>query len=158
MSEAANDAFRGMAENLARAVEASGRAGGSSTAQAEGVALRAGDGGGTLPPMDAVDAKIAASEARSETKLEKAMGEVRVEFTALRGDIRELTAKSASKGTVVITGISLFFGMAGLLAAFLAYGGDQFGRGADVTTIARTAAREAIQEQARAQPPPAPPK
>jgi len=148
MSEAANDAFREISEQVtARVAEATGRAGGGSTAQAEGVALRTGGAGGTFNGMDVVDAKIAAAEARGEAQLEKALG-------ALRLDISKL----ASTSTVYVTAITLFFGLAGLLVAFLAFGGDQFGRGADIATIARAAAREAIQEQVRTQPPPAPPK
>lgn len=103
--------------------------------------------------MDVVDAKIAAAEARGATALATAMGEVRVEFAALRGDIREVKASMASKGTVVVTAISLFFGIAGLLIAFLTFGGQWFGLGMDAGTVAQAAAERALSAHQPVAPP-----
>ncbi|MBL8773347.1 MAG: hypothetical protein JNK30_18330 [Phenylobacterium sp.] len=102
---------------------------------------------GDSKDMDATDAKIAAAEARAETSLAKAMGEMRAEFAALRGDIRELKASSASKGTVVLTGVTVFFGIAGLLLAVLAYGGDRFGAGAAQRDMVRAAVQEVMAQR-----------
>lgn len=72
--------------------------------------LNAHGGGGTLPPMDVVDAKIQASEARTDTK-----------FAELRGDLKNFATKSTVwQGVAVI--------IATLLAA-MAFGGDRFDAG-----------------------------
>lgn len=97
---------------------------------------------------------VAASEARNETKLEKVMGEVRTEFASLRGDIRELKASSASKGTVILTGVTVFFGLAGLLVAFLTFGSQWFGLGLDSGAVAQQAAERALASYSSTQVPP----
>lgn len=95
---------------------------------------------------------VSASEARTETSLARAMGEIRVEFEGLRGDIRELKASSASKGTVVLTGLSLFAGIGAILAAFLAFGSQWFGLGLDYSAAAQQAADRAVAAYAQAHP------
>lgn len=82
-----------------------------------------------------IDAKIAASEARNATGLERAMGEVRTEFAALRGAIQTLDAKvSALPGRwelaafIIGTAIALF----AAILSVLAFGGDNFSVGRDV--------------------------
>lgn len=79
-------------------------------AQSDRTGLKPGGGGGTLPPMETVDAKIAAAEARTDTK-----------FAELRGDLKDF----ASKGTVwgaMATAVAV------ILAA-LAFAGDRFDAG-----------------------------
>lgn len=126
-----------IAEYNASEVEAAAAAGGHE----EDDTLRAYGSGAIFSGVsdmtrEEIDAKIAASEARTETGLERAIGEVRAEFTALRGDIRELKASSAGKGTVIITGvtsvITILLGLASLLYAMLAYGGDRFDSGREL--------------------------
>jgi len=75
-------------------------------------ALKSGGPGGTLPPMDVVDAKISASEARTDTK-----------FAELRGDLKDFATK-----TTVWQGVAVI--IATMLAA-MAFGGDRFDAGVD---------------------------
>lgn len=76
-------------------------------------ALKHGGGGGTLPSVDVVDAKIAASEARTDTK-----------FAELRGDL----ARFATKGTVWgAMGTAL-----GIVLAVAALAGNRFDAGMSV--------------------------
>ncbi|MCR5875132.1 hypothetical protein LRS10_13620 [Phenylobacterium sp. J426] len=106
--------------------------------------------------QDLVDAKIAASEARTATAFERAMGEMRIEFASLRGDIQALEAKTASKATVISTAITLFFGIAALLVAFLAFGNDMFSSGLNSGQVAQEAAERAVAQRAVRAPPQAP--
>jgi hypothetical protein len=98
---------------------------------------------------------VAASEARSDTKLAEAMGEVRTEFANLRADIRELKASTASRGTVIGTGVTLFFGIAGLLIAFMTFGAQWFGLGLDASGAAEAGAQRALAAYTAAPTPPA---
>lgn len=100
--------------------------------------------GMTAPTRDELEAKLAASEARGEAAFTKAFSDVKVELAGLRGDIRELKASSASKGTVISTGIAIFLGMAALLATFLAYGAQTFSVGLDSSAVAQQAAERAV--------------
>ena len=78
--------------------------------ESEVARLKSGGGGGTLPPVDVIDAKISASEARTDTK-----------FAELRGDL----AKFATKGTVwgaVATAL-------GIVLAVAALAGNRFDAG-----------------------------
>jgi hypothetical protein len=78
--------------------------------------LNFGSGDGTLPPMDTVDAKIAAVEARTDTK-----------FAELRGDLKDFATKSTVwRGVAVV--------IATLLAA-MAFGGDRFDAGIGMADV-----------------------
>lgn len=79
--------------------------------------LFGGGGGGTSGGMDAVDAKVAAAEARTDTK-----------FAELRRDLDQF----ATKGTVwkgVASTIAAVVTAVGVLLAVLAFGGDRFDAG-----------------------------
>ncbi|MEH3047986.1 hypothetical protein [Sphingomonas adhaesiva] len=101
--------------------------------EAEVNRLKSSDGGGMLPPMDTVDAKIAASEARTDTK-----------FAELRGDL----SRFATKGTVWgAMGTAL-----GIVLAVAAFGGDRFDAGMTVkdavqASVADQRARDASQDR-----------
>jgi len=82
---------------------------------------------------------VAASEARTEAKLVTALSEFRVSLAELRGDLREMKASLAGKGTVIVTGIAV----AGVLLAALALGSQWFGLGVDSSAIADAAADRA---------------
>ena len=86
---------------------------------AENLRLKQGGPGGTSGGMDPVDAKIAAAEARTDTK-----------FAELRGDLKNF----ATKGTV--------WGAAGTVLAILlavaAFGGDRFDSGMSVSGAVTT--------------------
>lgn len=75
-----------------------------------------------------VDAKIGQAKAEGETALAVAMGEVRAEFAALRGDIKALPGTWTLLGSIFGTGLVVV----GLVLAALAYGGDNFNTGRDV--------------------------
>lgn len=76
--------------------------------------LNHGGGGGTSGSMETVDAKIAAAEARTDTK-----------FAELRGDLQ----KFATKGTVWGAVGSAVAAILGVLLALMAFGGDRFDAG-----------------------------
>lgn len=88
--------------------------------------LKGGGGGGTSQGMDVVDAKIAAAEARTDTKFAEVVGELRL--------IERST--SGLKATIIVTGISVV----ALVAAILGWGTSMFGTGMDAQTVADRAA------------------
>ena len=112
--------------------------------RAESAALNMGGGGGTLPPMDAVDAKIAAAEARTDTK-----------FAELRADLRGLPNKAemhadASSLRNNVWGAALT--ALAITLAVVAFGGDRFdagmGAGSAVAPIVeQQKARDAAQDK-----------
>ncbi len=80
-----------------------------------------------------MDAKIAASEARTDAK-----------FEAIRGDLRVIAASTQGlKGTVVLTGITSVLAVAALLLGVLAYGGDRFNSGLETGAAVERAADQA---------------
>lgn len=81
---------------------------------AENQTLKRGGPGGTSGGMDIVDSKIAAAEARTDTK-----------FAELRGDL----AKFATKGTVWAAAATLGGTILAVLLGVLAFGGDRFDAG-----------------------------
>lgn len=89
--------------------------------------LKSSGGGGTFEGMSEVDAKIAAAEARTDTKFAQLMGELRVIEGATRG----------IKTTVVGTGIAAV----ALVVAIFTWGSQMFGVGMDAQSIADQAAR-----------------
>lgn len=96
----------------------------------EAFQLKTGGGGGTSDGMDAVDAKIAASEARTDTK-----------FAELRGDLKDF----AKKSTVWQAAATI---IAVVLAA-IAFGGDRFDAGMGVGDMkAAQVERDQKQDQA----------
>lgn len=98
-----------------------------------------------------IDAKIATSRAESDTKFAQLRGDFHAEFATLRGEIKATNAKldtvisytSGTKATIVVTGIASAFAMAGLILAALAFAGDRFGAGMDVSAIADAAVERA---------------
>ena len=83
--------------------------------------LRGGGGGGTFPPMETVDAKIAAAEARTDTK-----------FSDLRRDMDKLATTAdvtagANSNRNNVWGAALT--VLAILLAILAFGGDRFDAG-----------------------------
>ena len=93
--------------------------------------LKHGGGGGTSGGMDAIDAKIAAAEARTDTK-----------FAELRGDLKDF----ATKRTVwsgVASVIGAVVAAISLLLAILAFSGSRFDSGMS----ARGAVAEMVSEQ-----------
>lgn len=85
------------------------------------VPLKDGDGGGTLPPMEVVDAKIAAAEARTDTKFAMMTGELAVHFGELKADL----ARKPGTGTLIGIAVAIV----ALLLTALAYGGDRLAMG-----------------------------
>jgi hypothetical protein len=108
--------------------------------------LQAGDGEGNSGDMEReqIADMVAASEARNETKLATAMGEVRTEFANLRSDIRELGAKTVGKTTLIVTAITLFFGIVGVVVSLLTFGSQWFGLGLDTSQAAQAGAERAL--------------
>jgi hypothetical protein len=82
--------------------------------ETENKTLKKGGPGGTSGGMDVVDSKIAAAEARTDTK-----------FAELRGDL----AKFATKGTVWTAVGTLGGTILAVMLAVAAFGGDRFDAG-----------------------------
>lgn len=90
--------------------------------------LSTGGGGGTYGGMDTVDAKIAASEARTDTK-----------FAELRGDLKAIQhSTSGVRATVIGTGLAAV----ALVVGIFAWGSQMFGTGMDAQTIADRSAQQ----------------
>lgn len=97
--------------------------------------LKGGGGDGTYDGMSEVDAKIAAAEARTDTKFAQVLGR-------LDGIDK---ATSGLKATIIITAIAAI----GVVFGAMAFGASQFGNGVMVTSAAVQDAAEAkrISEQ-----------
>jgi hypothetical protein len=109
----------------------------SSDLAAQVRALKKGGPGGTSGGMDTVDSKIAAAEARTDTK-----------FAELRGDL----AKFATKGTVWAAAGTLGGTILAVLLAVLAFGGDRFDAGMSASSavapfVAAQRERDAAQDK-----------
>ena len=103
----------------------------------ENETLKRGGGGGMLPPMETVDAKIAAAEARTDTK-----------FAELRGDLKNF----ASNSTVWAASATAIVSILGVLLAVMAFGGDRFdagmGAGSSIAPyVEQQKKRDAAQDQ-----------
>jgi hypothetical protein len=97
-----------------------------------------------------VDAKLETVEARTDAKFAQLIGEFDTKLAGLRGDMLEIKASLAPlaglKSTIVITSISSVIALAALLLGLLAYGGDRFGAGIEMSTVANEAARRAVEQ------------
>ncbi|UXS31356.1 hypothetical protein FY152_04305 [Agrobacterium tumefaciens] len=108
-----------------------------------------GDGGGKGGGMDTVDAKIAASEARTDTKFAQLMGELSTMRAEINGRLDVLgtrvghveTSTAGMKTTVIVTAIAAL----GLTVAVMAYGSQWFGLGMDAQQVADRAAQTSMQ-------------
>ena len=80
----------------------------------------------TSPTREELDAKIAASEARTDTKFAELLGEIKA-INATLSSVQMMTA--GTKSAIVATGVAVFIGMAGLVIGMLAYGGSTFYNG-----------------------------
>ncbi|KAB2701349.1 hypothetical protein [Brucella lupini] len=98
--------------------------------------------------MSEVDAKIAAAEARTDTKFAEMMGELRVisgKLEHLDENYRE-TRKSISsvKTTVLVTAVTTIIAIGGLFYTALQYGNSMFSAGLDTQTIAEQSAKNVV--------------
>jgi len=104
-----------------------------------------------------IDAKIAVSEARGDTKFAELLGEIKAMRADITGQFGVLTARvehverstSGLKAIIVGTGIAAV----GVVIAVLAFGDQLFGLGIGASDIANAAAQKAIQLQSVSQPP-----
>lgn len=87
--------------------------------------LKSADGGGTLPPMETVDAKIAAAEARTDAKFAELRGGLSSDFADLKAEIK--TELASKPGTATLIGT--LAATAALILGALAYGGDRLQMG-----------------------------
>jgi RNA 3'-terminal phosphate cyclase len=87
--------------------------------------------------MDAVDAKIAAAEARTDTKFAELLGEMRLMNQRL-DHVEKST--SGMRSTVIGTGI----GVVAVAIAVMAYGAQWFGVGMDAQQVSERAAASAL--------------
>lgn len=104
-----------------------------------GEGLSSGGGGGTFDVMGLVDAKIAASEARSDTKFAELLGELRLMNQRLDHVER---STSGMRSTVIGTGI----GVVAVVIAVMAYGAQWFGVGMDAQQVSERAAQSALEK------------
>lgn len=82
--------------------------------------LKHGGGGGTSGGMETVDAKIAASEARTDTK-----------FAELRGDLKDFATSKDLRNNVWGAALALIT----VGAALVAFGGDRFDAGVGIADM-----------------------
>lgn len=111
--------------------------------------LQQGGGGGTFDGMEIVDAKIAAAEARTDTKFAQLMGELATMRAEINGRLDGLGTKvqhvenstAGIKTTVIVTAIAAL----GLTVAVMAYGSQWFGLGMDAQQVADRSAQTSAQ-------------
>lgn len=104
-------------------------------------------GSESLTGMSEVDAKIAAAEARTDTKFAEMMGELRLirsDFSTRLDHVEKST--SGIKTTVVSTGIVTGIAVIGLVVGIATWGSQMFGVGMDADSIARQAAQSVRQD------------
>lgn len=107
------------------------------------VTLQSDDGRSTFQSMSEVDAKIAAAEARTETKFATAKGELTASHAAIMGELRAIEKSTAGiKTTVVVTGIAAV----GLVVAIFGWGSQMFGTGMDVQSVSDHSAKNVLQQ------------
>jgi hypothetical protein len=94
-------------------------------------------------PMDLTESKIAASEARGDTRLERVRGESSTQFEQLRGDIKALDAKVSGLPSRWDLGLGLLALFVALVSV-LALGTALFGLGFSADDISTKAAAKAI--------------
>ena len=106
--------------------------------------LQGDAGSGTFPPMDAVDAKIAAAEARTDTK-----------FAELRADLQGLPTRADMQANATSLRNNVWGAALTALAitlAVIAFGGDRFDAGmgagsAVAPVVEQQKARDAAQDR-----------
>jgi hypothetical protein len=102
-----------------------------------------------MPTSAELDAKIAASEARTDTKFAEFMGELRLstsKMTQVENDLRETrSAISGVRTTVIVTAVGSVIAIAGLFYSALQYGSGMFGVGMNAQTISDQSAKNAIE-------------
>lgn len=103
--------------------------------------LQSNDGGDTYTAMSEVEAKIAAAEARTDTKFAEMMGELRV--ISGRLDHIEKTTGGLRLNTWLAMGTAL-----AILIAVFGWGSQMFGVGMNADSIARQAAEGVRQDTA----------
>lgn len=94
---------------------------------------------------------IAASEAQSETKLERVLGEFRTAVATFTGDLQKLDTKVDGLPTLwalIGTAVGAVVSAATIIVAIMAWNGDSFERGVAANEIATAAANRAVAEQA----------
>lgn len=102
-----------------------------------------------IDKMSEVDAKIAASEARTDTKFAQLMGELSTMRAEINGRLDVLGTRvehvekstAGTKTTIIVTAIAAI----GLTASILAYGGQWFGLGMDAQQVADRAVQSSTQ-------------
>ncbi|MEN9717232.1 MAG: hypothetical protein RIQ99_110 [Pseudomonadota bacterium] len=99
------------------------------------------------PTREEIDAKIAASEVRTDTKFAELLRHIDGQ-TAKLESVERSTA--GVKTTVIVTGIGTVIGLAALGVAILARGDTLFGLGLSVSDAAEQAARRVAAQQSAA--------
>lgn len=107
------------------------------------------------PPNDndLVDAKIAASEARSETKLARLEGKIDTavatllgELHGLRDDVRQTDQYSrGTRSVIFVTIVTATIALGGLIVAMATYGDALFGRGMNVRDVIQSTVKDTIE-------------
>lgn len=100
--------------------------------------LHGGGGGGTFGSMDAVDAKIAASEARTDTKFAELLGEMRLMNQRLDHVETQTSGLRLNVWLASATAVAL-------VVAIFGWGTSMFGVGMDAQQVSDRAVSSAIQ-------------
>ena len=103
------------------------------------------------PTRPEIDAKLQAAEARGDTKLAEALGEVRTAFARLEGKFDNVNTRitdlqhstGGTKGTILATGVAVV----ALIVGILTYGQGWFGIGVTTRDTIKSVVTEVIQQQ-----------
>lgn len=101
-----------------------------------------------------IDARVAAAEARTDTKFAQVLARIETLGAELRGDTKAVNSKldgvvaytAGTKSTILATAIGSVIAITALILGVLAYGGDRFGAGADISGIIDEAATRAVEQ------------
>ena len=93
--------------------------------------LKSGGGDGTSDSMETVDAKIAAAEARTDTKFAELRGDIHLEFAEIKSELAKRPSTAALIGIVATSAVSVI----GIILGVIAFGGDRFDAGVGMADI-----------------------
>jgi hypothetical protein len=108
------------------------------------------------PSREEIDAKLAATEARAETRFAQLIGEVRTGFAELRGELQAnnalLSEEKAGRRVTNSLVVGSALTIAALVVAIFALGDAWFNNGVIVRDAAHNAATEAVEQYRRNEP------
>jgi hypothetical protein len=93
------------------------------------------------------ESRSAGLQASMDTRFAALQASMDTRFAALQASIAELSARTIGKTSFYTALIAAWFAMAALFVAVETLGSERFGQGAEMSSIAREAAREVLAAQ-----------